>query len=524
VLADAIGNYIDTLTEREFDAPFIALLRFLGFDDIHFIHGPFEFGKDFIAKKRDAGERKQYVFQTKAGDIGISLWSGCRGQIDLLRTNVLAHPNFDATLSREARFVCTGRLVGGAPLAVQDYKSQLSSRRELDFQVWDRESLVELIATSPEIALGGDDSAIWLNILSRAKLNDLTDADIEEVSRSWSKHLPRATIECVILGHALFSASRTDLACYTALCLIRSAWQSGHGQVPPDPTTVTVADTGRSVFKLYASRLLADLSEVPKDEKEFFFAQNEPGLIVTYSVRCARVIEILGLLCSLAMEERAPEADELLTAVAEWAQKHPGAAHPISDRWAVSMSLALGCLIRGQKATVARHILRDLTKWVGDRYDDDNLGLAPYDSPPQTEVQYLLGSGFEVAKVVRNPSSYHATIVLDFALIGGFEDEYSTAHNDFAAVGALPWVKEVDDSFHQYSYDPVNTRVEHNVPFVDNWSQRSGWKASPYHLRVPGSRYLERVGRLWDMFAVSAVLRDRHFVDCWYAFVADKSL
>jgi hypothetical protein len=522
VLADAIGNYIDTLTEREFDAPFIALLRFLGFDDIHFIHGPFEFGKDFIAKKRDAGERKQYVFQTKAGDIGITLWNGCRGQIDLLRTSVLAHPNFDPTLPREARFICTGRLVGGATLAAQEYSAQLSSRRELDFQVWDKESLVEIIATSPEIALGGDNSAIWLNTLSRSKLNDLTDADIEEVSRSWSGHLPRATIECAILGHSLLLTSRTDLACYAALCLIRAAWQFGHGQVPPGQTTVAVADTGRSLFKFYASRLLVDLSEVPKDEKEFFFAQNEPGLIVTYPVRCARVIEILGLLCSLAMEEGAPEADELLTAVADWAQKHPGALHPISDRWAVSISPALGCLIRGRKPSVARQILRDMTKWVGDRYDEDNLGLAPYDSPPETEVQYLLSSSFEFAKLVRNPSSYLATIVLDFALIGDFEQEYSTAHNDFAAVGALPWVKEVDDSVHQYSYDPINTRVEPNVPFIENWSQRNGWKASPYHLRVPDSRYLERVGRLWDMFAVSAVLRDRHFVDCWYAFVAGK--
>ena len=102
------------------------------------------------------------------------------------------------------------------------------------------------------------------------------------------------------------------------------------------------------------------------------------------------------------------------------------------------------------------------------------------------------------------------------------DNNVSTAHNDFAAVGALPWVKEVDDSVHQYSYDPINTRVEPNVPFIENWSQRTGWKASSYHLRVPDSRYLERVGRLWDMFAVSAVLRDRHFVDCWYAFVAGK--
>ncbi len=72
MLADAIGNYVNSLTEREFDAPFTALLRLHGFTDIHFLHGPFEFGKDFIAKRLEDGVEYQYAFQTKAGDIGIS--------------------------------------------------------------------------------------------------------------------------------------------------------------------------------------------------------------------------------------------------------------------------------------------------------------------------------------------------------------------------------------------------------------------------------------------------------------------
>lgn len=50
MLADVIASYIDSLTEREFDAPFLALLRLQGFTDIHFLHGPFEFGKDFNRK------------------------------------------------------------------------------------------------------------------------------------------------------------------------------------------------------------------------------------------------------------------------------------------------------------------------------------------------------------------------------------------------------------------------------------------------------------------------------------------
>ena len=89
MLAAAIGNYIDSLTEREFDTPFIALLRLHGFTFIHFLHRSFEFGKDFIAKLKKDGVEYQYAFQTKAGDLGLSDWRACRGQIDMLRTNAL---------------------------------------------------------------------------------------------------------------------------------------------------------------------------------------------------------------------------------------------------------------------------------------------------------------------------------------------------------------------------------------------------------------------------------------------------
>ena len=74
MIADVIGSYLDSLEEREFDAPFMALLRSLGYRDIHFLHGTFEFGKDFIAKRDEGSAVVQYSFQTKAGNIGLAEW------------------------------------------------------------------------------------------------------------------------------------------------------------------------------------------------------------------------------------------------------------------------------------------------------------------------------------------------------------------------------------------------------------------------------------------------------------------
>ena len=93
------------VTEREFDAPLLAA----GFTDVHFLHGVFEFGKDFIAKgpkppDGDTGTGNpalwvphQFALQSKAGDLGEARLDG------------LAHPSFDLGLPHAGVLVTTGR-------------------------------------------------------------------------------------------------------------------------------------------------------------------------------------------------------------------------------------------------------------------------------------------------------------------------------------------------------------------------------------------------------------------------------
>src|SRR5260370_29771612 len=156
MLNDVVEHYLDSLEEREFDAPFIALLRALGYFDIHFLHGAFEFGKDFIAKAIVEGSETQFAFQTKAGDINLQAWKEIRGQIDMLRTDATAHPSFDTTLPRKAVFVTTGRLVGATPVAAQNYRDHLAQQREITFTTWDKQDLSERITTDPQILLASD--------------------------------------------------------------------------------------------------------------------------------------------------------------------------------------------------------------------------------------------------------------------------------------------------------------------------------------------------------------------------------
>ncbi len=101
MLRDVVAAFLDTVTEREFDAPLLALLSARGFDDTHFLHGGFEFGKDFIAKGLkppgdDIGSgdptswvRHQFALQSKAGNLGQPGWREVRAQLDEARLDDL---------------------------------------------------------------------------------------------------------------------------------------------------------------------------------------------------------------------------------------------------------------------------------------------------------------------------------------------------------------------------------------------------------------------------------------------------
>jgi hypothetical protein len=517
MLADAIGNYISSLTEREFDAPFIALLRLLGFIDIHFLHGPFEFGKDFIAKRSEDGVQYQYAFQSKAGDIGISEWHQCRGQIDLLRTNALAHPNFDKALNRRAIFVTTGRLIGGAALAAQEYGQHLQSLGELQFLTWDRDTLVEKLATDPRCLQGS--SPALLHILG-AQHESLNFSALEEYSRSWihPEFTPlslRDVLEASVIAQHCRLERRSDLACYVPLMLARSLWATTHGMNPlPDEITSAIA-TAKNLFRHCALQLWNSCRTQYLDLDTLLRQDGTPGGLVTYPVRCLTIIEILGLLGLLEKPANPNLSAEIADYLAKFVTANVGSSHPISDRWSVSLACCALQLSVNGKVDTLRQYIKSAIKWVADHYDSGNDGLAgPYASPKE-ETNYLLGSPFEHTNLTRRPESYIATQLLDVCAVLEEGELFDIARNEFLAVDICLPVLEVDDTRAQYSINSEGQRYEPNMPFEDFWHPSGAWKVAPHHHRAPDSFYAERVGEPWDLLAISCVLRDRHFVTNW---------
>jgi hypothetical protein len=103
-------------------------------------------------------------------------WRAVRPQLDEARLDDLAHPAFDLALPRAAVLVTTGRLVGGASAQSQSYREAELRRGRPDFEVWDRERLLEWLVDSPEAGLAGTSDGPVLALAGAIDAGDVTFA------------------------------------------------------------------------------------------------------------------------------------------------------------------------------------------------------------------------------------------------------------------------------------------------------------------------------------------------------------
>jgi hypothetical protein len=204
LLRDVVAGFLDTVSEREFDPPLLALLAARGFTGIHFLHGTYEFGKDFIAKGlkplgggTGTGDPAtwtphwhQHAIQSKAGDIGLQEWRSVRPQLDEARLDDLAHPDFDPDLPRATILLTTGRLSGGAPVEAGNYLQAELRRERPGFEIWDREQLLHWPASSPDAGLAGSSDGPILALAGAIDARQIAYADLERRARAWLPPVP----------------------------------------------------------------------------------------------------------------------------------------------------------------------------------------------------------------------------------------------------------------------------------------------------------------------------------------------
>lgn len=543
MLRDVVAGFLDTVTEREFDAPLIALLAARGFTDVHFLHGAFEFGKDFIAKgpkppDGDTGTgdpaswaEHQFALQSKAGDLGLAEWRAVRLQIDDARLDDLAHPAFDRDLPRAAVLVTTGRLTGAAAVQAGDYRASERRRGRPDFEVWDRERLLEWLADSPEAGLAGTSDGPILALAGAIDEGTVTLAALERRGRTWLPAVPgsleeatdpaaevsarqrRAAVEAAVIGNRLRRQGRTDLAAMSALLLLRAAWCHAFSESEePQPARPEMARVAIRMFVGYALELLDQVEPIANDPRAVLDAVSVTAFPhAAYPAACARLAEILGLLGLLV---GGPAADARLSGlpaarisrtVADLLEHQPGCHHPLSDGFAVSL-IAPVLLTAGHNADAARNHLYRTASWTADRYDPQHggTGLAATSADLQTEVAWLLGSAFENGPQ-RRPWSYIATVLADLAaVIPGGRDLYADVVNEFLAVDASPVLLMADERRAQWRPDGPGATLTAGFAYTE--------PLPPDGVAAPHFTDQQPPVPAWDALALASIARNRHVV------------
>ena len=330
MLRDVVRIFLDTLTERDFDGPLLALLAARGFTDVHFIHGQFEFGKDVLAKKADpeTGIVHQYLIQSKAGDIGMPEWRAVRPQLDECQYNTIGHPSFDTALPRVAVLVTTGRLKGSAAADAAEYRKAAAARGQADVEIWERSDLLEWICDNPTVGVaGGPLETELLSMVTSILDKGVTDRRIESYGRRWlppEGNSARATMEAAILVNTLLRVQRLDLALSVALQLVRSAEHDPLAGDGVRPAAQRLVLSLAAQVRDQVEPLLADPLEVARNVRSQI-------PLLTYPVACCRATEAVALGLALARvhgDEMEVEAfQRTLALLAE----QPGSARPVSD-------------------------------------------------------------------------------------------------------------------------------------------------------------------------------------------------
>jgi hypothetical protein len=501
VLRAVVETFLDSLSEREFDAPLLAIMASRGFYDVHFIHGGFEFGKDVIAKRRDDRTREtyQYSIQSKAGDIGQGEWRAVRPQIDECEYNTRAHPSFDATLPRVAVLVTTGRLKGGAAVDAQEYKQSCQARGLAQFEIWDKQDVVGWLSTDPSLGLTSIDVQDQLiAIVSAIRVGDVTEPMLERFSRAWlvgeaaGPRLARASIEAAIVCNALRQTRRLDLAALVSLHLHRAAWQpSGAQQL----IRSTESESAIRLFVSYCSELLDQVEPLLGEPLELLRHLWSPFALATYPAACLRLVELLGL---LALEADGDLSDRASAAVSRLCADHPGTWRPPADQFAVSLVPPVVVIARDDPASAVKYI-KSVCNWLLDRHDSlcSGLGLASLDEDEQVAAERLLGGSLESTKLDRRRASYVATVVLDLLLILRIDDLYEAVLVNLKALQIFPITTTANELKANWLRGSGSVWPQPSINYESGEAPEHHAKSPPVAAR--------------DALLLSAVARSRHY-------------
>lgn len=514
----AVDRWIGGLLERDFDRPFESLLRALGFYDIHFTHGSTEQGKDFIAKLRTSeGGEVQYAFQNKSGDVNVGAFDRMLGQLYKLTWDGPTHPSFVPGLPRMCILVCTGRLVGGALTASHQFGAEVERRSPgVTFDVWDRARLVELLMRRDlEGVLLPDVSVEMLSLLRPLMSEELNDRRLERLLAARLPHAGSkvharyvALLETMIAAALLLDLGRPFLAATAALHAVRIGAIWSYEEDALDEDLVEFHKAAIQSLRLVCCGVVEQLPADHMEPRSLIGWVGGPvHAIITYPVACARIIEVLGILCITEGEFREGDRDVWLGKCEQFLYAHPGATRPVSDRFAPSLAPALAALAAAGRTEVVRQVLSDVSRWVIARADAGHAFASAY-STPQEELEVFFGGYFDFVEWQPRRETQLVAAVCDASLAFA-PDMLPHLINTFSQSRAKLIYNSVQDSALAFLMTGKGVRAIRALRY-----QRDATVA-PAHHEMSGLRVVERRLGVEVPMLMACLLRDRLFSESY---------
>jgi hypothetical protein len=538
VLRNVLEDYLKSIKdERLFDPPFLSLLPAMGFFDVRHTHGSAEFGKDFIAKRINRkGKPFQYSFQLKAGDIDQPFWRDkVQGQMLEALMSPRSHPHFDGGMPHQSVLVVTGRLVGNAGPAIDNFNEQLRQIKKLPVKVWEQPCLIDALASHGlegvhrATAAGYADYGRFYSVYGKSVQGIVSEREIEEHSNSWIGWPQDATARMLIAAIEAESiaarCSANELA-YEALKahlgLLRAAMHALYVEESQERVeqlkqlNQLALEAVRRAAGMYLAEVRRDWAAAGKNSIKLL---DGAALIVTYPIFCARVMEVAGLLYFL--EEKRRKRKEVADFLEEFISAEPGCGHPIGDRYAVSLVPGVLALLQGGWPDAARHLLRRATVWLCDRHEKGS-GLAQLEDTAYAEVATLIGYPFEAVAVSKSPSSFLATVLCDLSAFAGDPQLYEDVVNDIKAVEIVPQYWQAQDTAGQFSVGGDDViQYPSGLDYKDEYTSFEARQFAT-HIRneAESFRLTDKVNPA-SYLGLVLLLRDRYFPTLWPLLTSD---
>jgi hypothetical protein len=420
-LADAVGAYVERLTEREFDAPFIALLHHLGYSDIHLTHGQYEYGKDFIARKSDGGQVYQWCFQTKAGDISSKqLRQEVQPQINLMRVGTFVHPAFDKDLPRRIVVVTTGRLIGSAGTEFQQTEDYHRDRGEVSAELWDIDTVVPDLVSTLVTRQDLGTQARLLEMVGRLQGMRGSRADVAALAVGWlapgdsDKNNWRDVLTACLLASTAAQAGREDLAQQATWQIVRAYHRAvERGESP----AAAILDVAHCAFDAVAVDVWEQIRVADDPVEVTSRATSAVAAFLVHPIKVARLCEILSMLALTRIDVgNAVEAAELLDFIDDLIQSTSALSHPVGEEWMFSILATAVALAAGGHLDAANRLVERTAIWLLD-WTENGLLLPPAGAPPSSVVGRMLATAYEPPRAPGSKAMYSFAVVADLAAL-----------------------------------------------------------------------------------------------------------